>query len=567
MTVARTPEAGIAATPSRARSTTSRLGPPLAVAIPTVLTGLHGLVYGRWIVDDAAITFAYARSIATGAGPVLQPGVDPVEGYSNPAWLALLVLGRWLGVFDHGAWFGIPDYVLFPKVLGLLCAAGVFACMYATARYVTRRPVLVTVIAGSATATVPSFVIWVVSGLENSLLALTATGIAAVLARAAAAGRLTTSRTATICGLLAALAALTRPDGLVYGAAFPLAVLVSARPQPARVVGRAVATSLGAFALPVAGYFAWRAATFGELLPNTALAKAQGLPGIESLARPGELVVHLGWSTVVIGALAVGAALARPSRLRDALIVWLVPLALAVVAYVVLEPDQMGQQRFASPVWPLFSFAVVLAGGSVAGLLARRGRALAAAVVVVGAASSCFGFVGQAREFRAAPTVPLCVVAANTGAGPNLYADLLHLDRATLVAPDMGGAGLVSRLRLVDLVGLTDAKMAALWAADDMAGLRDHVFDVVRPELLKTHGWWSTSTGLLADPRMAGYVKVEDVDPVSGLWVRADLVSPAQLQMLRDAAERTVMPRWAHYQKAAPLASCGDTLERGATAL
>jgi hypothetical protein len=186
-----------------------------AVLVPTGLFGLHALAYGRWEVDDAGITFAYARSVATGAGPVLQPGLPPVEGYSNPAWLALLALGRWSGLFDHGAWFGVPDYVAYPKVLALIFAAGVFAAFYATASAVSRRPALVTFLAGCATAAIPSFVIWCVSGLENSLLAVTVVTIGAVLVRANARGALATVPPAVVCGLLASLAALTRPEGLI----------------------------------------------------------------------------------------------------------------------------------------------------------------------------------------------------------------------------------------------------------------------------------------------------------------------------------------------------------------
>jgi hypothetical protein len=139
----------------------------LPVGVPTALVALHMQLYGRWIVDDAAITFAYARSLAAGEGAVLQPDADPVEGYSNPAWLAVLVLGRWLGLFDHGTWFGVPDLVVFPKFVALLCCAGVFAAFYAVARAVSQRPVLLTVVAGAAAAAVPSFVIWVSSGLET----------------------------------------------------------------------------------------------------------------------------------------------------------------------------------------------------------------------------------------------------------------------------------------------------------------------------------------------------------------------------------------------------------------
>ena len=68
----------------------------VAAGVPTVVTALHSAFYGPWIVDDAGLTFAYARSLSSGAGPVLQPGSEPVEGFSNPAWLAVLTVGRWL---------------------------------------------------------------------------------------------------------------------------------------------------------------------------------------------------------------------------------------------------------------------------------------------------------------------------------------------------------------------------------------------------------------------------------------------------------------------------------------
>jgi hypothetical protein len=110
----------------------------------TALIGWHAAKYGNWIVDDAAITFSYARSLTDGAGPVLQPGQPPVEGYSNPAWLVLLAAGRLLGLFDRGTIFGIPDYVLYPKALSLLACVGILLLTYRAAARISRRPWLVT---------------------------------------------------------------------------------------------------------------------------------------------------------------------------------------------------------------------------------------------------------------------------------------------------------------------------------------------------------------------------------------------------------------------------------------
>jgi hypothetical protein len=530
-----------------------------AVGVPTALVGLHGSLYGRWIVDDAAITFAYARSVTTGAGPVLQPGAEAVEGYSNPAWLALLALGRVLGLFDRGAWFGLPDYVAFPKGLALLLVAGMFACVLAIASALGRRPVVVTLAAGAVTAAVPSFVVWTVSGLENSLLALCALAIAAVLVRGAVAGSLLDVRTAVACGLLAALAALTRPDGLVYAVAFPLAVLLVARRADAGAAVRAVAISTAAFAGPAGAYLAWRLATFGEWLPNTALAKSQGLPGTAELARPGEIVGYAGWLAVLLAAVAIGAALIRPWPGRPGLVVLLVPLALAAAAYGVLEGDWMGELRFATPVWPLGALAAVAAAAQVLPALAGRGRAVVAVSAAVAAAVTGAAFVDGVRAFRAAPTAPLCVVATNTGVAFNGYSDVLGGGDHVLLAPDIGGAAMTSSLRIVDLVGLADARVAAFWAAGDLAGLRDHVFGAVRPTFITINPDWARVTGLPGDPRMADYEEIGTSPAGVTDWVRRDALAPGDLDALRARAAAVARPADLAV-RAAPRGSCGPVL-------
>lgn len=536
----------------------------LSIAVPTALVGVHATAYGRWIVDDAAITFAYARSVATGEGPVLQPGADPVEGYSNPLWLALLVLARWVGLFDRGAWFGVPDYVAFPKLLALLGCAGVFACCYAVARSTTARPALVTMIAG--TAAVPSFVVWTMSGMENALLALAAAGIAALLAGAAApdpARRLTGVRVAAGCGVLAAVAALTRPDGLVYAAAFPLAALLLVeRGRVGRTLA-AVAVSTVAFAVPAGAYLWWRLATFGEYLPNTALAKSQGLPGLASLARPAELVTHVGAPAAVVVVLLVGAALAVPSPGRAAFVALLVPLGLAVAAFAVLEPDWMGLYRFATPVWALGPLAAVIAAARLWPILSTRARAAGAAATVAATAISMIGFADVAREFRAAPTAPLCLVAQNAGRNIAGYAELIGRRDATVLVPDIGGAALAGPVRVLDLAGLADARIAAYRHDKDWAGLRDFVFDDARPTFIKGHPPWTTGIGLPTDERLAtDYAQIGSVSGTTD-WVRLDALPDAgALQRLRDHFVAVAGPA-DQAARLAPRGSCGDRLRPG----
>ena len=412
----------------------------LAVAVPTVAVAVHASAYGEWIVDDAGITFDYARSVTSGAGLVLQPGSVPVEAYSNPLWLAVLTLGRSIGLFDRGSWFGVPDLVAFPKLIALICCAGVFACFYAVLTRVSDRPAVLTAVAGTLTACVPSFVIWCFSGLENGLYALLVVGVAATLTTAVLDDTLRTPRTATLCALLAAGSVLTRPDGLIYTLAFPLVLLMLHRDE-IRELGHVVVRYVAVLAIPTLAYLVLRLAVFGDWLPNTARAKVQGIPSLLDLNRPVQLVAYGGWLLVAIAGAAVVLTLAgQVSRARTAVAVLLVPLGLAVAAFALLDADWMPQGRFATPVWPLAALVGVLAVSEAFGRLRRRRRALGAVALITAIAVSTAGWADGVVSMRSNPTAPICNIARVTGFLINSYADQLGIQQGSLLGIDAGGA-------------------------------------------------------------------------------------------------------------------------------
>jgi hypothetical protein len=512
----------------------------IAAGVPTAVTAFHSAFYGQWLVDDSGLTFAYVRSLSSGDGPVVQPGAAPVEGFSSPTWVVVLVVARWLRLFDHGTWAGTPDVLLFPKLAALIFCFGTFSAMYAVAVKVSPRPMLVTIVAGTATALVPSFAIWITSGLENGLFACVVTVLAAVLARAAVSDAITTASTAVLAGGLAALAALTRPDGLVYVAAFPLvAFLVAAR----HALGRSSIASListAAFAVPFGAYMIWRLATFGDYLPNTARAKGQRLPNLEVLDRPVELIVYLGWFASLLCVVTVTLALARGGPTAKVVSVLLVPLTLAVISYAVLQPDWMAQYRFATPVWPLVALSVTLAAPQAFGTLSTRGRWLACLAAAAIVAFTLNGALAGARAFRTAPAAGLCDIAQNTGYFFNGYADILGVRDGSLLTVDGGGTALTSRLRFVDLAGLAERRIAEAWQRDDMTGLRNYILDDVKPTFIKIYPGWDQRTKLdLPDDRRfeRDYVVLMSATPGGGHWVRRDVV--------HDATALTKARRWA----------------------
>ncbi|HEX4704748.1 MAG TPA: hypothetical protein VH352_21645 [Pseudonocardiaceae bacterium] len=526
--------------------------------------GLHATRFGNWIVDDAGITFAYARSVAEGYGPVLQPGAAPTEGYSDPTWLALLSIGRLVGLFDRGAIFGVPDYVLFPKALALLCCAGILLTCYGVATKVSQRPALVTFVIGAILAAVPSFVIWCFSGLENSLYALIVTALGATMFRATIDNRLLTTRTALLAGTLAALAALTRPDGLIYAAAYPLVVLVQIRRPTARRGARAVAVAAGAFLVIFGVYLTWRYLEFGRLTSLPTIAKGQAPPDTTTLGRASDLLQYIGALPGIVLAVLIGMTMVRPSVLRGAMISFLVPLVLAVVAYSVLEPDWMGQFRFATPVWPLVAIVGVLCGTAAFRHVGVRGLVVLSAALVVAAIPVWGLFSGYSNSFRAAPTTPLCWVAERPSRADNAYADILGVRQSSLLTADVGGTALTSRLRIVDLDGLTDSKMAGFWADQNWAALDNYVFDVAKPTFIELHPPWGDLTGVNTDPRLVRdytLIRVDDADNTD--WVRtSDVLSTGRLTQARDYAT-TDVTRTKDNAAAAPLRECGATLRPG----
>ncbi|WET82407.1 hypothetical protein P3102_14950 [Amycolatopsis sp. QT-25] len=549
------------------------LGGSLSVLVGTALIAVHASFYGNWMIDDAAITFAYSRNLADGFGPVLQPGVEPVEGFSNPVWMVLLALGKLVGLFDHGTIFGVPDYVLFPKGLALLCCMAILVLAYAGAKRLTPRPALVTLIAGAALAANPSFVIWCFSGLENSVYALTVTALAVVTLCGVNSGTLLSTKIAMSTGVFAALAGLSRPDGVIYAAAFPIVVALFTRRGGVPQAIRAVLLSAAGFVVPFGGYLLFRWIEYGRLLPNTAVAKAQPLPTITDVAKAGTVLQYAGWLLVAVAIVCLALVMQKPSKLRAGVVALLVPFALSVIAFCILQADWMGQFRFATPIWALGALGGAIVVVETLRNARIRGRILLTVTLVVATTASISGFYTQGESYRAVPKTPFCSVVERDARVTNGVADLLKLpDSAKIGVIDLGGMALVSRLQVVDLAGLADRVIADYLSTADFAGERRYVFDDLRPELISFIGTWDTTLGFAQDERFGQEYEVLYRSPRNpaafgdvGVWVRKDLVRDPALLAAAQRYVTTETQKVVAANAVAHLRSCGDTLRPGQT--
>lgn len=212
--------------------------------------------------DDAFITFRVARNLASGSGPVFNPG-ERVLSITTPGYMLLLAASA---LFTH-------DFITLGLIwngLGLL-AAGALLIFFNRPRGEQMNDAVAALAATVTVAlTFSNLLLTVAVGMETPLY------LAALLAVFASYGQALrqpapTSRWLVMTALAAAVAFMLRPDGILAGLVVGLHWLATRRRVPWRalVVGLAVS-------LPWV-LFAW--VYYGSPIPNTLAAKiTQGLP-------------------------------------------------------------------------------------------------------------------------------------------------------------------------------------------------------------------------------------------------------------------------------------------------
>lgn len=217
-----------------------------------------------WTCDDAYIAFRYVSNARDGHGLVWNRApFEPVEGYTCYAWVMLL----W-AVWEV---FGVaPPEAAHPLSIGFgvgLVAATAAAAARVADRQHRRLPAGTVLVAVACVALNRTSLNWFTSGLETALFNLAFVSWVFVAFRGDA-GR--SGRRLVVWALWAAVAALTRPDGLLLVAATATAALVGAvrGDRPWRATFAALAPLLAVIA-----HVAWRRVTYGEWLPNTYYAK------------------------------------------------------------------------------------------------------------------------------------------------------------------------------------------------------------------------------------------------------------------------------------------------------
>ena len=405
-----------------------------------------------FLFDDALISLSYARRLVEGLGLNWARFGEPVEGFTNPLWVAAMVPIQALPIAQTAK----------PLLVQLLSLALLLANVVVVRRLMMRHFAFGAgwwLPATIATAAYFPLNLWAMMGMESGAQALLTSLALLYACDAIASLRPALWRFAAVI----ALALLLRMDNALLGAAILPALWRH------RLTRENAGLWLGAGALafaPLAAYEAFRLAYFGDFWPNTYYLKMTGLPASIRALRGWLVAVEAFawtswlWLPVLVAALV--AARRRPVFAAGAAVVALrLAYAIWIGGDAYEDAVHHGPSRFVAPVLPI---AFVLANG-LANLVAPRRRvgeaALALALVLlapflpgpgIGARLALLAQLERSphQTLHMRTLAEMLALRANAGDGPRMRV-------ATMWA---GMPGVYTDWELVDIYGYNERAIA-----------------------------------------------------------------------------------------------------------
>jgi len=401
----------------------------LGIFLATVHRGqFHGM-------DDAYITFRFARNLVDGHGPVFNSG-ERIEGYSSALHM-LLISPALLFLSDESVYY----YALAINALASVVALLVFHrcvrdCLAASAA----------IPAVFLFALTPSVWHYVWSGLESPLILLFQLLIWASVIRIREEPK---PRHVTLLCTATVLSVLGRADGFVVPGLAVAYLLLIGRKRAAAYCALAAAMTLGA-------HVAFRCIYYGNPLPNTYYAKVGGSLAARfrvasrvlwRLAASKQFLVHL----LILLATLVGQAVKivkQHGTVRDTMSFEPFLAAGLLVYWFYIAGDALGE-RFLMILFPLGVFCLL--------------RLLWKPRVKWGARVSAIVLLAA---LQLSPAIDwISSVSAKRHEEVDAWAHLGHhlgdYEKGKVLACDaIGKIGYYSRLHIIDMLGLCDEHIA-----------------------------------------------------------------------------------------------------------
>lgn len=436
----------------------------LLLAVAAAVLAVHTFAYD-FITDDAYISFVYARNFAEHGELVFNLG-QFVEGYTNFLWTLLLGLGILVEI--------PPEWSA--RILAGVFAALTFVIVLVTMDRALGRKSPWSAVPAMLLACSSGFACWTSGGLETQLFTmLVALAVYGVVAAEDVAGE----RRLYITGVALALAAMTRPEGLLVGGVLGIVRIICNVVAKRRVIGVHELITAGCFLVLWAPWFSWRYWYYGHLFPNTYYVKATGTWAGKHLAsemRDAGAYYIWAWlnQTKLLYALPVavlGLVAARARTPRFALGLAAALIAAVYIPYTIsVGGDFMGLHRFIMPLFVLAAISLALGLEWLCARLPEAARRYVGIVAVIG----LLGGFGYTQARLTLKSIAWGNWGADHGIDTPAFLIVYTEDRAAIgramepcFRPEdfsiVGGAGAqpyFGRMRAIDVFGLVSERVA-----------------------------------------------------------------------------------------------------------
>lgn len=405
---------------------------------------------GFWpcVIDDSYITARYAANFADGAGLTFNVGYPPVEGFSDPLWLAWLALVYRI--------FGSSSVILGAKLLSLISLFAI-AVVFLRTSYEANASRAASWVATGLLLALPSTMLWSLAGLETMLYALLILLIVVFTAR-----EIRLRSALPLATIFVGLATLVRPEAPMFFAAIVLSKACawwSGDKGENRQFWRSFLADAGTLCVILLLILSFRFHYFHALVPNTFFVKAGGASKIFKGAK----YIARFLTDPLTFVLAIG-------TLYGILRNWRRPIVLASTICIALQlafvlwsgGDWMPLGRFMVPILPVCLYPFALAFDDAHAALNQTAvpsarRAIALAVVLVLAVSHLIFGIDAIRALNWRFSHGLDTREA-LGVWMNH-----NLSKNTWVAyGDVGALPFYSRLEWIDFNGLVTREVAAI---------------------------------------------------------------------------------------------------------
>ena len=454
----------------------------LLVMAGVLLAGMLGIrAFSRCdVIDDAYISFRYTWNLVHGNGYVFNPG-QRVEGATNFLWAVLLAvpMAMKLPVAPVASWLGLA-MTIGAVVLGWRLVWRLTGDAWSA--WLAMLPV----------AWLPAYVLAGSNGLAGGMysLLMVATIWAVIFAKRP-----------WIAGMLGGLTFMTRPESMFIWVVSVTLVVLGLREASGRFSRRAwrdVLVMSVPWLVLAAALTAFRWFYFGELLPNSVLAKrppSYDWPVFKKIVYSGLAYV---WEFVYIAALPTLGLLAAPLIARRRIVGWFLLGIFAAACTVTIRNggDWMPYHRLLIPYAVILGMALGLAIAAVFARIARPAaqgqrprvwlaRGILLAVVL---AATVLATIGTRYRWQA-PSFAL----GQEGHGYHVTANAIRdsLDGSELICPEALGeaACILIDNRMHDSLGLIDkhiARNGRYWLHFGRSDFR-YTVKAVRPDIYMTH--------------------------------------------------------------------------------